>query len=676
MLCDFENEDALAQWEISGGNTQLISERATQGQRALEISFDPQGRYYGAYLYWNKVQGDWSGYDAAVLDVWNLNSAPIAAYMLIADSAWQQKGGSYWNRHNAKTTFPPGASQWIIPVNGLYRGEAGSRNNDIKRNIDPDSIVRLDFGFGQRGSSGCIVIDNFRLIKSGRLDSIRAFDFGPSSQPLMPGWTPISHDTVYTKSNGFGWDPEKHPWNGAARDTTFGTMLLQDFCEAGGYSFQIDAAPGRYEAIVFYENSGYWGGEQAKQQERRIFANGKKVWSETRLDGTAHALYRFEDVEPVNVDIWDTYMRDELARPARFETSADANGILLRFEADRPWGSKLAALAVHKVNDKPAQQWLNYQLDLLETEFRRKAICLDSPAESFEIPAEWKEYGLVAWPVGIEDTVTPDTTPSALVSPGQLSISHLAVRGEYEPFCLAIRPFSDLGECQIKLDQSFPFPAKTQVVYYNTSRDFSNIAYHIRPHTLREKDAVNLPKDVTREIIVTVYIPLDAQAGEYESSLKIVGAKEEVILDTPLKLDVRPLTMDRDTDFLMGFFGLMPSSLVPESQRQTALGQTLELLRDHGMNALSGGPSWQLTGWQDGEPIIDFGEMDSFFALCKEYGFNNSLNGYGGARFRGLHNGYEKGKSGIQVEQESGLDYQTALMKAWRAVDSHARQQD
>jgi len=270
LLCDFEDADVLAQWEINSGTPRLVSEGVTQGQHALEIQFDPKGRYYGAYLDWNRVQGDWSGYDAAVLDVWNPNPTPIAAYMLIADSAWEQKGRNYWNRHNAQTTFPPGASQWVIPLNGLYRGEAGSRNNDIKRNIDADSIVRLDFGFGQRGSSGRVVIDNFRLIKSGRPENIWAFDFGPPSQPLMPGWTPVAHDTAYIPERGFGWGPEGGtPWNGAARDTTFGTMLLQDFSEAGGYNFHVDAAPGRYQVTVFYENSGYWGGEQAQQRERQ-----------------------------------------------------------------------------------------------------------------------------------------------------------------------------------------------------------------------------------------------------------------------------------------------------------------------------------------------------------------------------------------------------------------------
>lgn len=48
-------------------------------------------------------------------------------------------------------------TKWIIPVRGLYRGEAGSRNNDIKRNIDPDSIVRVDFGFGPKRVRGRVV---------------------------------------------------------------------------------------------------------------------------------------------------------------------------------------------------------------------------------------------------------------------------------------------------------------------------------------------------------------------------------------------------------------------------------------------------------------------------------------------------------------------------------------
>jgi len=185
---------------------------------------------------------------------------------------------------------------------------------------------------------------------------------------------------------------------------------------------------------------------------------------------------------------------------------------------------------------------------------------------------------------------------------------------------------------------------------------------------------VDLPKDVTREFIVTVRVPADAPAGDYRGTLVLNDTRGESVLRVPLRLTVRPVTLDRRTEFSMGFFGLMPSGLIPEERRWAALEETLVLLRDYGMNAVSGGPSWRLTGWRNGEPVIDFGEMDRFFALLRKYGFDRPLNGYGGARFRGLHDRYVKGRSGATAERQSGLPYEKALMRAWRAVDTHARE--
>jgi len=225
---------------------------------------------------WRRVRGDWSGFDGLVLDVFNPGSEPIPAYVLIADKAWAGKGRSYWNRHNASTTIAPGRTRWTIPVGGLYRGEAGSRNNDIKRNIDAAEIVRLDFGFGVRGARGRVVVDDLRLVEVARPAGVWALDFGPPDQSVMPGWTAVSNATGYTKQRGFGWGPTGgKPWTGAARDTTFGPALLRDFCEGGGYRFHVDAPAGRYRVTVIYENSGYWGGEQAMQSTRRILAGGE-----------------------------------------------------------------------------------------------------------------------------------------------------------------------------------------------------------------------------------------------------------------------------------------------------------------------------------------------------------------------------------------------------------------
>ena len=676
LLCPFEDQGDVKAWQYVAGKPKLVTEGVTQGKQALEIAFDPKARYSPAYVYWNRVVRDWSAYDALVLDVTNPQDEPIRGYILVADEAWKQKGSSYWNRHNGSTTFAPGKTSWVIPVRGLYRGEAGSRNNDVKRNIDPDQIVRVDFGFGNKGATGRVIIDNLRLVKTGRPKGVWAFDFGPPAQSVMLGWTPVTHNTAYSKQAGYGWGPRGGtPWNGAARDTTFGTHLLQDFCEARGYNFCIDVPPGRYKLVVFYENCGYWGGEQAKHTWRTIAVNGKELWRDDRPDGPAHALYRFEDVEPVGKDIWDTYMAPELAKPIVLEADAATDGLTFRCNADLPWGSKLAALACHKVGDANAEQWLKSQLDALAAEFRSKAVPLDKPPRVSDRGSPRRIKPILGWPVRIEEDVTPYAHLLEIRKGGG---QYRAARGETEAFCVAVHPNVPGPQSPVEFRWTAgpgKLPTKLYVVRYNTSRGFNSVAYRIKPHTLREVSSIDLEQHVARELVVKIHVPADATPGNYEGALVIWrpdGNLEH--LNVPLRLTVSKAVLDRDTDYLMGFFGLMPPGLVPQEKRWEVLDQTLSMLREYGMNAVSGGPSWALKGWNAGQPSVDFGECDRFFELLRKHGFTKPINGYGGLRFRGLHDRYQRGGTGAKAERASGLAYEEAMMRAWKAVDAHARE--
>ncbi len=682
VLCDFEDSAQAALWEVSCGTARLVEEGSTSGRKALEVTFDPRGEYRGAYLSSCRLPHEWSAYDALVLDVLNPSQEAVAGYVLIADEPWRVKGSSYWNRHNAERAFPPGKTQWVMPIRGLYRGEAGSRNNDIKTDIDPARIVRVDFGFGRKGAEGRIVLDNLRLVKAASPTGVWAFDFGPPGQPVMLGWTPVSHLTGFTAERGFGWGPQGGaPWDGADRDTGFGSALLRDFCEAGGYSFRVAVPVGKYRVTVYFENSGYWGGEQARHQWRSIAVNGQPSWKETRPDGAAHALYRFEAVEPVGVDLWKTYMAGELARPAVFEAEAKgSDGLSFRFDSDFRWGCKVAALAVVKIGDAQAEAWLDGQQRGLEAEFRSTAVALDPPAPVLAaLPPAWQAAGVAAWPYRIEDEISPVTVPAAASlpeKPADLTLSRLAVRGETELFCVALRPLRDLGECRLTVEPLVgpgTIQGSPSAVWYNTQRDFGEVAYHIRGQTVRAQERIGLPAAVTRELAVRVKIPEQAAAGEYRGALVISDAQSKVLLRVPLRLTVAPVTLNRDTDFLMGFFGLMPPELLPEEKRWQVLEETLRLLREYGMNAVSGGPSWGLKGWHEGKPVIDYGEMDRFCALLTKCGFGRTLNGYGGARFTGLHEGYVKGETAATVEKQSGLPYDQALMRAWGAAHEHAR---
>jgi len=352
-LCDWERPEDLKAWDFTAGEARLVAEGATHGRRALEIRFDPRGQYRPAYMYWRRVRRNWSAFDALVLDVHNPSDEPMAGYVLIADRAWADKGKTYWNRHNGGRVFGPGRTRWVIPVGGLYRGEAGSRNNDIRRNIDADQIVRVDFGFGRKGATGRVVIDNLRLVKVARPVGLWALDFGPPDQQVMLGWTGVSHATAYTKARGFGWGPKRgHPWDGAARDTTFGPPLLRDFCASRGYRFRVDVPPGRYRAVLIYENAGYWGGEQARHRVRRVRVGGRTVHEERRPDGAAHALHRFEEVEPVGVDLWDTYMAAELALDG-LAVRGEAEALCLAIRPLKDLGEVRVAFAATKDANLP-----------------------------------------------------------------------------------------------------------------------------------------------------------------------------------------------------------------------------------------------------------------------------------------------------------------------------------
>ena len=72
-------------------------------------------------------------------------------------------------------------------MNGLYRGEAGSRNNDLKSNIDPKEIIRVDIGFSTKNKTATsLYLDNLRLTKESRPAGILAFDLGAFEPDRCP----------------------------------------------------------------------------------------------------------------------------------------------------------------------------------------------------------------------------------------------------------------------------------------------------------------------------------------------------------------------------------------------------------------------------------------------------------------------------------------------------------
>src|SRR5208282_821411 len=105
------------------------------------------------------------------------------------------------------------------------------------RTLILDKITRLVFSIGERPSAP-LLIENVRVERdesTARVGfaGLHAFDLGPSSGPVMEGFTPITPATLYSPGRGYGLKNARI-WR--AVDALQPDPLYQDFLciEAGG----------------------------------------------------------------------------------------------------------------------------------------------------------------------------------------------------------------------------------------------------------------------------------------------------------------------------------------------------------------------------------------------------------------------------------------------------------
>jgi hypothetical protein len=634
----------------------------------------------GDYLTTWKLQGDWSGYDSFEVDVFLEGKVPAEGYILVGDKAWKDKNTSYWNRHNGSFMVRPGKVTLSFPVKGLYRGEAGSRNNDIRSNIDPASIVRLDLGF-KCGGPGTLYIDSLRLVRESPPAGIMAFDFGPESQALAPGFTPVTWNTVYGKDRARagllkeGWGPN------SARDDTFPTRLYGDFVEMRDNEFACDAPDGEYRGWLVYDDLGYWGGETCHHRRRSIESGGKAVWSEDRgEEGSADYLFRFEDIEPgPRPDVWPMYMA-YLFQPRTFAVRATGGKIRLKFSADAPWSSRVAALVLYPKRMKAVgDRWVAGVARRNRREFEDKAVCLGPSEQMLEVPTEARKSGWWIGFPGLEDDVSFTDAPGA---PGN-GLKRVAAQGERVSFTFAVRPLRDLGAPRIAAgDLSGPggtIPAgrvDARYVHHAMRRDFNTVSYRVAPETLRpvEGSSLKLRRGLTRQFWLTVSVPADAPAGTYsgEVTLRAGGLTARV----PIAVEVLGLSLD-EPDYTMGFYGFGVPGGLPEGRAAGATGELLRFIRQEGMNSFTGGPNIRLKGFDaGGKPDIDYGECDALMRAAREAGFTKAIQSYGGpGMVEGLHDGYVIGETGREWERKTGRPFGAILKTVWEAVREHAERE-
>ena len=191
---------------------------------------------------------------------------------------------------------------------------------------------------------------------------------------------------------------------------------------------------------------------------------------------------------------------------------------------------------------------------------------------------------MLAWPVRLEDEVTPQSVPPSLPnSPDDLQLSRLAVRG---------------GDGTV-----LPCPAATTRTGPAVDWNWSRFRGHAdcRPKsrwfvTLLVEALAISPTASSRTRCVKrtrgASQGCDSRtdrdgtcSSRVRQRVNTLGPSAadsggQVLLRVPLRLNVRPVVLDRDTDFLMGFFGVMPPSSIPAEQRWRRAGASCALIRD------------------------------------------------------------------------------------------------
>ncbi len=667
ILASFEEDAELGRWEIQQGTAKLSDQHVTHGKRSLQVASHE-------YILSYHLPGDWTGFDSVEVDFFVDGPAPVGVGLMIGDQHWKDvmATASYWNRHNSGFTLKPGKNAISIPVNGLFRGEAGSRNNDIKTMIDPAKIVRLDFGFKSE-SPATVWIDNLRLTKEDLPEGILAFDFGPEAQTVFPGFTAITWNHVHGQDGRTAGLRRTVAGPNRARDDTFPTRLYQDWLEMGTDQAQFIAnvANGTWHCWVMYSDCGYWGGEAARHTRRAILAEGKEVDVDDRgAAGPSDWLLRFEGVEPKpGQSVWDLYLKS-IFTARRFSTQVVDGQLTLDFASDAVWSQKVAAMVIYPdALKKEAESWIATVEARNRAEADGRAVFMGPHPKELAVPKDAQGKG---WWLGYPELAEHITFADA---PGATAdgMKRAAPAGVFASSTFAIRPLRDFGAVTVTAGDlkgpagAIPASAvEVRYVHHQLRRGFNDVAYSILPIGLRTiaGSKLELGRDLTRQFWVAVDIPADAKPGVYTGQVAVTaGALKAAIPLTIEVLDVRLA----EIDFPTGFFGLWAPE---ELARKDGTRELMTLLRRYGMTSYSGGPGIGFDGFDEkGEPKLDFAALDAFFATAREVGFTHEVFGYGGP---GWVDGIDGGPH-REAWEASGKTYAQLLAKVWGAVFAHAK---
>jgi len=584
------------------------------------------------------LPSDWRAYDQLRLEVRNASSTPQKLYIEIRDASSRD----YWSRVNWYSIVPPGSSTVHVPLQVFVGEKIAVRAG---RRLDLEHITHLFLSASEAKID--LVIDDVRLEPEKPFENdfprLIKLDVGPASAPVMSGFHALHPSMDYAEWRGFGIsagtkiariEDRRHPDN-----------LFRDWISFHKGGLDFDLPNGRYHVWMMIEDPGYWD-YYPNFTQRQVFAQGNTVIDErpTAADFLQKYLQHSDDEDWPGDNIWQRYVRARYV-PHRFEVEV-ANGKLeIRFESGgNPYALALSALIIYPAaEEKRGSAFLDELWRRLNRQFDQEYQQLAPPRPTYAKPSANALDGKL-W-VFHRDTSLPiqaDDWPSAAELVDRLDVE--LARGERRTLAIGLTAADELQLLAARVSVPGVQATASSVRFKTTRATSDGTVYWNVPRLLDPLPAANgkpvvVPAGRSRSIWLELEQTHDAKEGLAEGLLTLEFSGG-ITHSLPIAIKLNAWTLPA-ADIPIGYLGVgthYTGAVFREldGRRNAELGQTVDILRQHGMTAITGGIGGpRFSGYEAGRPTIDFSHADRVMAAVKDH-FRGPLDTYGGMGIEGL----------------------------------------
>jgi len=476
------------------------------------------------------------------------------------------------------------------------------------------------------------------------------FDMGSEGSPTWPGFTKVTHKTVYSPESGHGWKAQagkslEHRATNRARNVP--DKLTCDLVmpsphrrgHAGQMEFLLDVPNGDYGIYVLtgdytgwkYEYPVYW---KPLPPSYTITAEGEvKAREDLTEEKWSTQFFRLLDADyRTGQDIWEKLIAPRFA-PTRFTVTV-ADGQLNLFFKNTP----VNALIVHPVVEAAEADAFVADLDKerkasfpLSDHTRRPAGKLRATPEDLA-----RGYALF-FPNYLED-IRPFDHPRAEHLTRRLRA--FASLGELEPVVFVVHPLKDLEDCTVQVSdlcgqggaviESSCWDVRA-VRYIETAHHAGRQnGYTIEPFCLMKRERTGLDEGVNKQFWLTVRAPQDAKPGKYKGTVSFQAANAPTT-EIPLMLRVLPFKLRPLEES-----GRYQGNWHIGAKRGVNYERAVRDLKDHGMNVIHahGGYSPKAELVDGGVVLADLSATEQFIDTYRKAGFTMDLIVWQGALYQ------------------------------------------